>query len=124
MGQLWQMRREIVSLTATVEGKTSSKAAIALAKDGYLEKALTICEEDIKNPKDKAYALTAIAEAIGKLNQLPQAQQLLEKALSFSNTIKYPSPDILSVIAKAYNDFESSAKIIEILQKNTSVSDG
>jgi tetratricopeptide (TPR) repeat protein len=117
-GQLWQIRRDLATWTEQVnDPKSQAQAMTAFAKDGNLPQALNIANQ-IQNDYYKAPALSAIAEAYGKLNQPEEGAKLLKQALNIANQIKndYDKAKALRAITEAYgklNQPEEGAKLLK-----------
>jgi tetratricopeptide (TPR) repeat protein len=116
-GQLWQIRRDLATWTEQVNDPTNQVQAVtAFLKDGELPQALNIANQIKNDDNSKAYALNAIAEAIGKLNQPEEGAKLLKQALNIANQIKDDNSYVLRAIAEAYgklNQPEEAAKLLK-----------
>lgn len=101
-GQLWQIRRDLMSWSRKVNDKYQSQAAIAFAKDGEIKQSYQLLTQ-IDDSDYKAYALSAIAEATSQLKDSNQAVTVLKQALTTADTIDSSSDKAraLSAIAEA-----------------------
>ena len=116
-GQLWQMRRDIVWYSRGSDHKTAM-AAWVLSANGHVRQALELAEA-INNSGYKAYVLSAIAEAYGKLEKTDEAVALLTQALAAAETLD-PSDDkayVLSAIAEAYGKLEKTDEAVALLKQ-------
>ncbi|MEA5533593.1 tetratricopeptide repeat protein [Crocosphaera sp. XPORK-15E] len=102
-GQLTQIRWKLANTTQQSSANSQAQAVAAFAKDRQFDKA-TKFANSIQNSSSKASALSAIAVAIGKLNQLPDAQKLLGQALKAAESLEDSSykASALTAIAVAY----------------------
>ncbi|MGB5595961.1 MAG: tetratricopeptide repeat protein [Crocosphaera sp.] len=102
-GQLWQIRRELAYWGEKVRNdEYQSKAAIAFAKDGQIKQMKALLDE-IDDSEDKAWALSAIAEAYIKLSDSTEAVTVLKQALTVAQQIddSYNKARALRAIAQA-----------------------
>jgi len=119
-GQIWQIRRDLATWTEQVNiAENQAQAVTAFAKDGNLSQAFNIANQIKDNDNSKARALSAIAEAIGKLNQPEEGAKLLKLTLDSANQIKedYIKADALSAITEAIgkvNQPEEAAKLLKL----------
>ena len=124
-GQLTHIRWKLTDASEKTENSEyQSKAAVAFAKDESFDRAFNLLDK-IEDSRSKASALRAIAEAIGKLNNLPKAQQLLEKATDSADKIKDSGykAEALRAIAEAYGKLNNLPKAQELLEKATDSAD-
>ena len=104
-GEIQQVRWELNRLSELVgNDHAARKIAVALAKDGNLQRAQEIIDSKIDSPSDKTSALSAISQAYGKLNQPEQGIELLQNSLIITEQIDDSSSKALalSIIAQAY----------------------
>ena len=116
-GQLWQMRRDIVWYSRGSDRKTAM-AAWVLSANGHVRQALELAEA-INNSGYKAYVLSAIAEAYGKLEKTNEAVALLQQALAAAETINDSGDkaNALRAIAEAYGKLEKTDEAVALLQQ-------
>jgi tetratricopeptide (TPR) repeat protein len=119
-GQLWQIRRDLVTWTEKVNiDENKAQAATAFTKNGDFPQALDIANQ-IKDAYYKIRVLSEITEAYGKLNQPQEAAKLFKQALDIVNQIEikdaYYKAHVLSAIAEAYgklNQPEEGTKLLK-----------
>ncbi len=118
-GEIQQIRWELNRLGEIVGNDwAAGEIAIAIAKDGNLRRAQEVIDSKIDSSYSKAPALSAIAEAISKLNEPEKGIELLQQALSSANQIdsSYDKASALSAIAEAYgqlNEPQQASKLLE-----------
>ncbi|MGI2906182.1 tetratricopeptide repeat protein, partial [Tolypothrix sp. VBCCA 56010] len=125
-GQLTQIRWHLTNVSQqTPSPEYQLKAALAFAKDGnsaeaarLLEKAIASANQ-IPDSSSKVSALSAIAQAYGKLNQPEKAAFLLDKALASANQIpdSYSKTEALSAITQAIGKLNQPEKAAFLLDK-------
>ncbi len=119
-GEIQQVRWELNRLSEIVENdEAAAEIAIAISKDGDLKKAQTIIANKIDSARSKAEALSAIAKAIGQLNQPQQASKLLKQALTAANQIDSSSSkaSALRAIAEAYGQLDEPQQASKLLEQ-------
>ncbi len=93
-GQLTRIRWNLTDVSQRTGPEYRFKAAVAFAKDENSAEAAPLLEEalasanQIQDSRDKAIALSAIAQAIVKLNQPQKAAFLLKGAIASANQIQ------------------------------------
>ncbi|QIR40777.1 hypothetical protein HCG51_31510 [Tolypothrix sp. PCC 7910] len=118
-GQLTQIRWKLTDVSQKVNSpEYQLKAVFAFARDENFTEALKLANQ-IQYSQYKVFALTAIAQAYGKLNQAPTAAPLLDKAISSANQI--PDSDskanALIAIAQAYGKLNQAPTAAPLLDK-------
>ena len=124
-GQLTHIRWKLTDASEKTENSEyQSKAAVAFAKDTSFDRAFNLLDK-IESYDSKAYALSAIAQAIGKLNNLPKAQLLLEKATDSADKIESSGSKAyaLSAIAQAIGKLNNLPNAQQLLEKATDSAD-
>ena len=124
-GQLTHIRWKLTDASEKTENSQyQSKAAVAFAKDESFDRAFNLLDK-IEDSGEKASALRAIAEAIGKLNNLPKAEELLEKATDSADKIESSDSKAytLRIIAEAYGKLNNLPKAQELLKQATDSAD-
>ncbi|NEU71341.1 hypothetical protein PI95_001755, partial [Hassallia byssoidea VB512170] len=87
-GQLTQIRWQLTNISQQITSpEYQSQAAVAFAKDENYDQALKLANQ-IQDSRYKARALSAIAQAIGKLKQPEKAAPLLENVIASANQIQ------------------------------------
>ncbi len=124
-GQLTHISWKLTDVSEQVKNsRYQSKAAIAFAKNESFDRAFNLLDK-IESSEYKASALSAIAQAIGKLNNLPKAQELLEKATDSADKIKDSGykAEALRAIAEVYGKLNNLPKAQLLLEKATDSAD-
>ena len=116
LGQLTQIRWNLTNVTQRTSRQYQSQAAVAFAKDENYDQALKLANQ-IQESYFKARALSAIAEAYGKLKQPKKAADLLLQALKLANQIQDSTYKAiaLSAIAQAYGKLKQPEKAAPLL---------
>ncbi|MBP5973335.1 tetratricopeptide repeat protein [Brasilonema sp. CT11] len=119
LGQLTHIRWKLTNVSQQIPNpQYQSKAAVAFAKDENSAQALKLANL-IHQSNFKAFALSDIAQAYGKLNQPEKAAVFLEKAIASANQIQesnskaYP----LSAIAQAIGKLNQPEKAADLLKQ-------
>ncbi|MGD1806705.1 tetratricopeptide repeat protein, partial [Dapis sp. BLCC M126] len=118
-GQLTQIRWKLSNVSQHISDPDYQlKAAVAFAKNEKWVQALKLANQ-IQDSYAKVYVLSAIAEVIGKLNQVEKATPFLEKAIDSANQIQYfySKAEALRVIAEAYGKLNQVEKAALFLEK-------
>ncbi|MGB3759933.1 MAG: hypothetical protein WBA07_26765 [Rivularia sp. (in: cyanobacteria)] len=108
-GQLTHIRWRFTDASEKTENsKYQSKAVVVFAKNENFDRAFNLLDK-IEDSGEKASALRAIAEAIGKLNNLPKAQELLKQATDSADKIENSDSkaEVLSAIAEVAANLKS-----------------
>ncbi|MEA5511690.1 hypothetical protein VB715_18100 [Crocosphaera sp. UHCC 0190] len=94
------------------------QAVVAFAKDQHFSQAIASANQ-MTNSSLKANALSAIAEAIGNLNQPDKAAELLKEAIASANQMTNSSlkANALSAIAEAIGNLNQPDKAAELLKE-------
>ncbi|MGB7377305.1 MAG: hypothetical protein WA959_12175, partial [Rivularia sp. (in: cyanobacteria)] len=111
-GQLTHIRWRFTDASEKTENsKYQSKAVVVFAKNENFDRAFNLLDK-IEDSGEKASALRAIAEAIGKLNNLPKAQELLKQATDSADKIENSDSKVsaLSDIAEAIGKLNNLPK--------------
>ncbi|MBD2486780.1 tetratricopeptide repeat protein [Aulosira sp. FACHB-615] len=117
-GQLTQIRWQLTNASEQINNPQHQvKAVSAFAKDQNFPQALKLANK-ITESSNKASALSAIAETIGKLNNPQKAAELLQTALDSANKITDFSykASALSAIAETIGKLNNPQKAAELLQ--------
>jgi tetratricopeptide (TPR) repeat protein len=111
--QIERIRWELTQSSERVNNDDSEAlAAIAFAKDSNVEQALKVLD-NIEDSYAKARSLSAIAEVYGKLEQLPEANKLLQQALDVEGLKLMP----LSAIAEAQANLKNWGQALKVAQQ-------
>jgi tetratricopeptide (TPR) repeat protein len=114
-GQLTQIRRNLTNVSQRAMYAYQSAATVAFAKDENSAQALKLANQ-IQDSHNKARALSAIAEAYGKLNQPEKAADLLLQAIASANQMESSDKArALSAIAEAYGKLNQPEKAADLL---------
>jgi hypothetical protein len=89
-GQIWQVKRDIESLTGRIDNETAHDVALAWYKAGDFEQARQTAE-GIHDPDSKARALSKLAVAAAKIGDPAKAAVLIEQARQTVEGIHNPN---------------------------------
>jgi tetratricopeptide (TPR) repeat protein len=119
-GQLTQIRWQLTHVSQQInDPKFKLEAVEAFAKDENFAQASQLVNQIDNCRDDTAYALIAIAEAIGKLKQPEKAAPLLEKALNSAHKMEdsFDKAYALSAIALSYSNLKQPEKAAPLLEQ-------
>lgn len=118
---IWQTRRELVQLSGKVSDEAAYRAATVLARDGQLNKALTISQQDIQYSYYKASALTEIAGIYIQLGNNTKGLKLLSQATVSTEIINDSTKNNLALMSIAYiiTKLDDSTEGLKLLSQAT-----
>ena len=116
-GQIQQVRWELGRLGKRVGYEYRQEAAVAFVKDGRYEQAMAIANS-INSSVNKAEALRALAETYIKLENNPEAVELLQLALTSAQSIdnSFAKARALSAIVETIGKLENNPKAVKLLK--------